>query len=379
MTIEDINILQNKFHLLLEQYLNGYTFSKFSKILFPFIKNLQTHSTKDLVSVINKMTGSDFTPKTNKEMAQYICSIYSILQKHLQNDKCIEKKIKAKYTFNSNNYNEPQKTILENLVSYMKKKNIDRFIDIFLIHGSYSTLDYEPNISDLDTLILLKEDVFKDCKKLIELQTILYNALDFFYNIDILQHHGFFILTNYDTKYFNETFFPTMLFDYSTKVLGEKNEIDFFIRTNTLERENIFRQTIEYLELNNPENFDRIMTYKVYFQVLQLVPIAYLQYKNVPSYKKYSFDLFLKDFPQYKELFADIYQLRLDWKQNSIEKLQSKNLLYRALPNRIVFYLNSKIEKVDEGIKQKFGNDVFEQNIKPLVEDLKKAIDDKKL
>ena len=86
----------------------------------------------------------------------------------------------------------------------MKKKNIDRFIDIFLIHGSYSTLDYEPNISDLDTLILLKEDVFKDCKKLIELQTILYNALDFFYNIDILQHHGFFILTNYIIKIFKK-------------------------------------------------------------------------------------------------------------------------------------------------------------------------------
>lgn len=379
MSTENINVLQNKFHLLIEQYLNGYTFSKLTKVVFPLSKSIQLDKSKDLINLINEIIDSNFEPKTNKEMAQYICNVYSILQKNAHNESLMEKRVEARYTFNSNNYNEPQKTSLENLTNYMKKKNIDNYIDLFLIHGSYSTLDYESNISDLDTLILLKEDIFKDYKKLIDLQSILYNALDYFYEIDILQHHGFFILTQFDTQYFNETFFPTMLFDYSTKILGEKDNISFFIRNNNLERKNIFIQTLNYLDSNNPEQFDRLIVYKVYFQVLQLVPISYLQYKNIQSYKKYSFDIFFKDFPQYEDFFTEIYKIRLSWKQNSVKALQDKNLIFKIFPIRLLFLINSKMEKVDTKLKKEFGNDAYINKIKPLVNDLRKVLNDTKL
>lgn len=374
MKTEKINILQNKFHLLLEQYLNGYVFSKTTKILFPLITKIQIKSNIDLISDINQILNINVIPKSNKEMAQYISTIYISMKGLDIKEELMHKRVKPKYTFNADNYANPQKRIFNNLISYMESKNLDTYVDLFMIHGSYSTLDYEENISDLDTLILLKDTVLVDYKKLIELQSILFNALEYFYEIDLLQHHGFFILTEYDKNYFNETFFPTMLFEYSTVIYTRNKEIDFFIRKNEVERKNILLQTIKYLESHNPNSFDRLMTYKTYFQVLQLIPIAYLQYKNIQTYKKYSFDLFLKEFPQYRLFFNNIYQLRLNWSQNSIQNLKKKKFLYKFLPNKLLFYFNSKFEYVDVGLKNQFGDDSYKNNIIPLLEDLKRKL-----
>ncbi len=371
MQTNNINILQNKFHTLLEFFLSGSVFSKKAKLLFPLNKSVNFTGINSVITDINELLSIDIKPNTNTELAEYISVVYQkMLGLKIESQKDALN-IKCKYSYLESNYDTGKKQIVNKLVKSLKSKNFFDYIDLFLIHGSYSTLDYEDNISDLDTLILLNDNTMLNSKKLLNLQEIMFNSFEYFYEIDLLQHHGYFVLTNFDLSYYNETFFPIMLFDYSTSVYQSKETFEVNLRDNSQEVKNILDSTLNYIEKTNPSSFDSLMGYKVYFQVIQLIPIAYLQYIGKNTYKKYSFDLFLKDFPKYREFFDFIYKLRLNWKQNTIGDYKLISLL---LPKRSIFFLNSKVEKVPMELKNKLGDEQYKKILILLVSDIRKKL-----
>lgn len=372
MQTNNINILQNRFHSLLENFLNGSVFSKKAKILFPLNKSVNLTRLEPIIDEINEILGMNIKPKSNIELAEYISSVYQKLLGLNTETKKDTLNINCKYSYLESNYDTGKKQIVNKLVQSLISNNFFDYIDLFLIHGSYSTLDYEDNISDLDTLILINDDTMLNSKKLLSLQEVIFSSFDYFYEIDLLQHHGYFVLTNFDLSYYNETFFPIMLFDYSTSIYQSKETFEVKLRDNSQEVKNILDSTLNYIEKTNPNSFSNLMGYKVYFQVIQLIPIAYLQYIGKNTYKKYSFELFLKDFPQYSEFFNFIYELRLNWKQNSIDEY---NLLKFIFPKRSIFFLNSKMEKVPKELKKKLGAEQHKNILIPLVNDIRKKLD----
>jgi len=373
MLINDINTLQNKFHRLLEMFINGSVFSKKAKILFPLNKSINIFGTKEIIKEINNILNIDRIPIINTELSVYISDIYQILLKINLPKPIDEKKIKCKFNYSADRYKGRKTKIINSLVQFLNSKNFNSYLDLFLIHGSYSTMDYEENISDLDTLILINDETLLNHNKLLELQEIIFNSFEYFYEIDLLQHHGYFILTSFDTKYYNETFFPTMLFDYSTSVYQSQDFFKFNIRNHDLEKKLILDSTLNYIENTNPNTLTTLMNYKVYFQVIQLIPIAYLQYLNNNTYKKYSFDLFLKDFPQYKDFFSQIYDMRLEWKQNCIKKYKFLKL-FNILKNRHILFLNSKLENVSKKQKQKLSKLEYNNILKPMINDIRNKV-----
>ena len=374
----NINILQNKFHRLLEIFINSSSFSKKAKILFPLNKAIDIFSIKELIDEINSILNINRMPITNTELAIYVSDIYKVLSKTDLPKTIYEKEIKCKFNYLTDNYNDGKKKIVNNLVEFLKAKGFYSYLDLFIIHGSYSTLDYEDNISDLDTLILINDETLLNQNKLLELQEIVFNSFEYFYEIDLLHHHGYFVLTNFDLNYYNETFFPTMLFDYSTSVYQSKESFLFNIRNYDNEKKLILDSTLSYIENTNPNTLNTLMSYKVYFQVIQLIPIAYLQYLNNNTYKKYSFDLFLKDFPQYKDFFSQIYDIRLNWKQNSIKKYRFLKL-FNILKNRHILFLNSKLEKVSSKKIVQLGEVQYTTILKPMINDIRNKLEEGKM
>ena len=87
-------------------------------------------------------------------------------------------------------YLEP---ILE-IHDYAEKCMKDYLVD-FLIHGSMSTLDFSKGWSDLDTLLIIKEETLQNPYLISNLREHIINLIPELYKIDPLQHHQFIITT----------------------------------------------------------------------------------------------------------------------------------------------------------------------------------------
>lgn len=88
----------------------------------------------------------------------------------------------------------------------------------FYLHGSISTLDHVPYYSDLDSLVIIRNIVIHDPKWLADFRERLLRSTTYLYLIDPFQHHGHFVLTEYDMTAYHELLFPTELFRYVTEL-----------------------------------------------------------------------------------------------------------------------------------------------------------------
>jgi len=305
--------------------------------------------------------------------AKLFCQMHQQLKSTYQ-DKDREESltVTVRNTYNPANYQKDGKArILNKLIEYLRRNKIESYVDTLLIHGSFSTQDYVPGVSDLDMLIVINEDTMSHPSKLQRLHEICYRSLHYFYQIDPLQHHGYFVLTPFDLSYFPQTFFPTLLFDFSTLVFGNAS-FCVSLRPCDSEKKNILRSTLDYLGGTNPNGIKNIHAYKTYFGVLQLLPIAYFQYFGESIYKKDSFEPFIEKFPRSAEIFKACRRLRFDWRVPNLRCDYIEDALFRVFPNpKFRMLLNNKIHSgVPEYMYEIVGTKLYEGYIRPLIKQM---------
>jgi hypothetical protein len=310
--------------------------------------------------------------------AELFCRMHQQL-KSICHDKNVEKlrPVTVRNTYNPASYQLDNKShILHKLIEFLRRNKIESYVDTLLIHGSFSTRDYVPDVSDLDMLIVINEDTMSHPSKLQRLHEICYRSLHYFYQIDPLQHHGYFVLTPFDLSYFPQTFFPTLLFDFSTLVFGNAS-FCVSLRPCDSERKNILRSTIDYLGGTNPGEIKHVHAYKTYFSVLQLLPIAYFQYFGESIYKKYSFEPFIEKFPMSAEIFKACHRLRFDWRVPTLQYDYIEDVLFRIFPNpKVRMLLNNRMHiDVPEYMYKIVGTKLHESHICPLVRHMESELD----
>jgi hypothetical protein len=166
------------------------------------------------------------------------------------------------------------------------------------VHGSVATGDGVPGSSDLDTLVILRADTVTDPRQLLFARRELYLATRHLYQVDLLQHHGHFVLTDHDLGFYPQTFFPLVLFDHAMSLLGD-SAIEVVERGAFWERAHDFWRTCQGLMMAARSPRRRYDAYRLKYlhQVAMLLPNLYLQLDGAYCYKREAFARCRQQFP----------------------------------------------------------------------------------
>ena len=359
-----INRLQYELKDILSIFVNG-GFSNSGYILYPFIKGVSKLLVKRLNSLVSFAESKD-----GNNGLDFSCSLdkYKNLQAGIASAKNFAMVLSALYgDFDKNKKAQDTKSVSiksgllnekEYRSDYLKpviglkefsENNLKEYLIDVHVHGSLATLDYVEGWSDFDTLVIIKKGAIEDSQKLLKLRDLLYKSRKFLCRIDPLQHHGHLILTEYDFDYYCQTFFPIALFKHSKSLFNAEK---FQFRLRDCHEENIkkFRWFVDYFKNTDLNNSNRMNSYDLKFllHAVTLFPAMYLQAKGLHMYKKFSFDIAIKDFGKKEWDVVDyVSSLRRNWKS---PKNFSLIVPYAEINPLLAYQLNSKLMDISSNV-----------------------------
>ena len=170
----------------------------------------------------------------------------------------------------------------------------------FYFHGSISTQDYVPYYSDFDTLVIVKKAVIQDYQWLCDFKKRLTKSNTFLYLLDPLQHHGHFVITEYDLEVYTQSLFPLKLFKYTTEFTNYKSILNFNILPFQCRGlQEVFSFWLKYFENPKSFGFTPVSSYAVkqFIQSIIFVLTIYTELRDADFYyKKFIFDAVKQDF-----------------------------------------------------------------------------------
>lgn len=188
-------------------------------------------------------------------------------------------------------YSEPYYSALKKIQG-MFLSRLAPFLMGAYLHGSMATADYAAGCSDIDIMVILKQETVCNKCSLLKLRAALVPVLKAFYRADHLQHHGVQVITELDMKFYCQPYFPFILFNFSKSIYNGSADLTFHERDSLLERANTLWSASYMFRHAKAEHYFPLVSYdwKLYLQVLLLLPALYLQLHNRYSYKKYSYE-----------------------------------------------------------------------------------------
>lgn len=261
--IERAVIFQNAFHGELTKYVNGgilcrsdlflsvfvplVIFSRHAEAIIQkykrFLNEMSTGTTSELHVRIDSYEGQN----------QHVCQMMSFLEEHLRED----------------------------------------LIGAY-VHGSLGTYE-EIAYSDFDALVVFKGEVFESPRRLVRAVKKLNHARTIMLDFDPLQHHGWFVLTELDLKFYCNAYFPVELFKYSKSLFNDKGlELDISLREDNSEVHEVLWDMASAIirKIENHYYPTNMYQLKSLLSEFMLLPALYMQAKEGRGiYKKESFDL----------------------------------------------------------------------------------------
>jgi predicted nucleotidyltransferase len=186
------------------------------------------------------------------------------------------------------------------------------------VHGSLATGEEIP-YSDFDALVILRDELFADHRRLAAVARELSDARKYMFLADPLQHHGWFVLTEADLRYYCDAYFPEVLFHYSRSLLpGGGRSLTIRKRPCLPEMRTAFEALAGAClkSLGRGQFLRNAYLTKCLLSQFMLLPAMYVQARYAESiYKKFSFDRARRDFtPAEWDCMDQISRLRLEWK-----------------------------------------------------------------
>lgn len=239
--------------------------------------------------------------------------------------------------------------------------------DIFgcYVHGSMGTYD-NINYSDFDALIILKDEVFEDKKRLRHALKHLLISQKFFFEFDPLQHHGWFVMSEKNLKNYPLLFFPPELFSFAKSLFD--NGTDFIINYNSAVdfRKPLFN-LISAIERSLRKDLSsyNMFQLKSLLSEFMLIPAFYMQAKtNSGIYKKLSFIEASKDFAEQEwKVMNDVSAIRNVW---IVDLKEDERLKLSGIGYKNRKYAKENSPKLNNSFKKLFN--------KTLVEDMNRFL-----
>ncbi len=238
----------------------------------------------------------------------------ALIQKHFQESKKQKEQASSSFTIRVNVYDGKNKHVLE-LINFLETNLKDQLAGAY-VHGSLGTQE-EIAYSDMDALVILKDEIFLDKKKLADVAMKLSRARSFMLQLDPLQHHGWFVMTESDLLNYSETYFPSELFRHAKSLLKNAG-LELKIQAN---EQQDFRSPLTALyksiesKLNRQQAPGNLYELKNLLSEFMLLPAFYVQARDKKGiYKKFSFEEARKDFPADEwRIMDEVSLMRQNW------------------------------------------------------------------
>lgn len=160
-------------------------------------------------------------------------------------------------------------------------------------HGSLSTLDYLPGFSDFDAIVVLGERTAMGPAPLRRARRVVARMNRHLFQLCLLQHHGFQVMTTLDWSFYPCSFFPPVLMRYTTGVVGRMSRFrsrpDRDERVGTMKA---FRSLFAEGRFARAEQLGSLSELVQYNQAILLLPCLWLGLIEGDVYKRESFARF---------------------------------------------------------------------------------------
>jgi hypothetical protein len=183
--------------------------------------------------------------------------------------------------------------------------------------GTYEEIPY----SDFDALVIISDSVFESVDKLAEITCKLDSARHIMFDYDPLQHHGWFILTEFDMRFYPNHYFPVEPLKFSKSLFPDKGlrlTAQIHISTELCIANFISLSDSIIDQIKNKNYPNNLYNLKSLLSRFMLLPSLYVQANDMKGiFKKYSFDVSRQDFSSGDWLIMeDVSRLRAEWSYN---------------------------------------------------------------
>ena len=253
----------------------------------------------------------------------------------------------------ANSKDKKFKNSVKKIFKFLYKKNIKNYAKFFLIHGSISSNDYIKKWSDLDTFVVLREEVLSNEKKIIELRKILKVFYLKLIEICTFQHHGLIIYTEKDLRNYLNGFLPMEALEKNFDILQDsKMQVNILNKNKNLSLISL-KERLKYLKDGNktgsykhhsfkgknleiPIKVGKSQMYQLFCHIGYIlnIPILYFDATKRSIHKKKSFKKFYKEIKddQIKNLIKKSERIRYNWRDS---KSQNNNLISKWVVDSI--------------------------------------------
>jgi len=298
------------------------------------------------------------------EIAKQIALTYEHIQ--LFNNSSNKKEIIHPKKYDVSNYikGRDKEVLMEvdNIANFINSELID-YIENFILHGSLATKDFSLGWSDFDSFMVIKSEVMKSPKRLIELRSRCLYIRKQFYKICPLQHHGIMAYSSYDLENYNSKFLPLAALEESLEIYSNKELFFSKIQNEELEAspglgriKYIFKLTLKALdngkfthhpykgvplmiEYKNSEN--AMYQFFWFMATIMTMPAYLLTALNKPTLKKNSFILAKNIYSRESwSLIEDASNIRNLWAIKEGNKYTGNKIPNWLMSNFSKFYMN---------------------------------------
>ena len=243
------------------------------------------------------------------------------------------------------------------------------------VHGSVATDELIP-YSDLDALVIIKDKVFDDKKRLLKVALKLKDAETFMFKLDALQHHGWFVIAERDLLNYDNNYFPVELFEYCKSIFPSGLlKFNFNVAPNNYSASSInICNRISKITASG-KCPSTVYELKNLLSEFMLMPALYVQARDRKAiFKKFSFEKAKVDFTKEEwNIMDEVSEIRELWKQENISA-HSERLAERF--SIIPLVSNLIRAKVSSELKQKI-NSAFLKRMNLLAESMRTKIERK--
>lgn len=321
--VESTAKIQNTFHDELTTYINGGIFSRLDLYLSVFIPwVLLTKHAKDIIQKYREFLNE--IPADAKPECIVRIELYKGQNEHVRR-----------------------------MMNFLNKHLKDDLIGAY-VHGSLGTGE-EVAYSDFDALAILKVEVFESTERLAGVARKLNRARKIMLDYDPLGHHGWFVLTELDLKFYCDAYFPVKLFQYAKSLFDNKGlELEISSRESRFETRKAFEKMAETVirKIENRQYPANMYQLKSLLSQFMLLPALYLQTKNGKGvFKRESFEKAKINFDSVDwSIMDEVSNIRANWNSEiSVFKkrmLCSPNVLSRNFAKKYVPTISNRIKEI---------------------------------
>lgn len=206
---------RGKLDYLISEFDNSYYFWKFRIITEAILKDCY-------------LLGIEVNPYFHQinniyKFVEFLHSIKEPLKKILLTYKTDTSIVKTNKIINKEQYKLLDISGLIPIIDIIQNSTL-KDISIFL-HGSMADLTYTA-FSDVDDLVIINQKTWYNVDSLIQTARLLSQIARKYQNIDPLQHHGHWVITDFDLLLYDQSYIPLVVFDEAVLISGN-SEIKF--------------------------------------------------------------------------------------------------------------------------------------------------------